>query len=50
VLGLVHDGQFTLDVGEDPVVAAGDRLLLAVPDRAVPGRAGHPVRADRADR
>ncbi len=31
VLGLVHDGGFSLGVGEDPVVAAGDRLLIAEP-------------------
>jgi voltage-gated potassium channel len=31
VLGLVHEGQFTLGLGEDPVVAAGDRLLIAEP-------------------
>jgi voltage-gated potassium channel len=31
VLGLVHDGRFTLGLGEDPVVAAGDRLLIAEP-------------------
>jgi voltage-gated potassium channel len=36
VLGLVHDGTFTLGVGEDPVVVSGDRLLIAEPDpRAV---------------
>lgn len=29
VLGLVHDGRFTLGITEDPVVAAGDRLLVA---------------------
>jgi voltage-gated potassium channel len=29
VLGLVHEGQFTLGITEDPVVAAGDRLLIA---------------------
>jgi voltage-gated potassium channel len=29
VLGLVRNGQFTLGIGEDPVVAAGDRLLVA---------------------
>ncbi len=29
VLGLVHGGQFTLGISEDPVVAAGDRLLVA---------------------
>jgi voltage-gated potassium channel len=33
VLGLVHDGKFILGVGEDPVVAAGDRLLMAIPDQ-----------------
>lgn len=29
VLGLVHAGAFTLGIGRDPVVAAGDRLLIA---------------------
>jgi voltage-gated potassium channel len=29
VLGLVHEGRFTLGITEDPVIAAGDRLLLA---------------------
>jgi voltage-gated potassium channel len=29
VLGLVHGGRFTLGITEDPVVAAGDRLLIA---------------------
>ena len=29
VLGLVHDGRFTLGITEDPVVVAGDRLLIA---------------------
>lgn len=29
VLGLVRDGEFTLGLGDDPVVAAGDRLLVA---------------------
>jgi len=37
VLGLVHDGKFMLGVGDDPVVEAGDRLLVAVAERA--GRA-----------
>jgi voltage-gated potassium channel len=37
VLGLVHDGRFALGIGDDPVVAAGDQLLIAEPDR----RAGH---------
>ena len=32
VLGLVHDGRFTLGIGDDPVVAAGDRLLIAEAD------------------
>jgi voltage-gated potassium channel len=31
VLGLIHDGRFLLGIGEDPVVAAGDQLLLAEP-------------------
>jgi voltage-gated potassium channel len=29
VLGLVHDGKVTLGIGSDPVVAAGDHLLVA---------------------
>jgi voltage-gated potassium channel len=29
VLGLVHADRFTLGIGEDPVVEAGDRLLIA---------------------
>jgi len=29
VLGLVHDGRFTLGLDQDPVVAAGDRVLIA---------------------
>ena len=29
VLGLVRDGEFTLGIGDDPVVAPGDRLLIA---------------------
>jgi voltage-gated potassium channel len=29
VLGLVQNGQFTLGIGDDPVIAAGDRLLIA---------------------
>ena len=33
VLGLVHDGKFMLGVGDDPVVQAGDRLLVAVADQ-----------------
>jgi voltage-gated potassium channel len=40
VLGLVHDGQFTLGVTDDPVVAAGDRLLVAQPDRRARAAAG----------
>src|SRR5579875_2025123 len=34
VLGLVRDGRFSLALGDDPVVAPGDSLLLAVPARA----------------
>jgi voltage-gated potassium channel len=33
VLGLIHDGKFMLGVGDDPVVQAGDRLLVAVAER-----------------
>jgi voltage-gated potassium channel len=29
VLGLVRGGEFTLGLGDDPVIAAGDRLLVA---------------------
>ena len=29
VLGLVHDGRVIMGIGEDPVVAAGDNLLVA---------------------
>ncbi len=29
VLGVVHAGRFTLGIGEDPVIASGDRLLVA---------------------
>jgi voltage-gated potassium channel len=29
VLGLVRDGKFTLGLDDDPVIAAGDRLLVA---------------------
>jgi voltage-gated potassium channel len=29
VLGLVRNGEFTLGLGDDPVIAAGDRLLVA---------------------
>jgi voltage-gated potassium channel len=31
VLGLVHDGLLSLGIGADPVVAAGDRLLVVEP-------------------
>ena len=34
VLGLVHEGKFMLGVGDDPVIQAGDRLLVAVPEAA----------------
>jgi voltage-gated potassium channel len=33
VLGLVRDGEFNLGLGDDPVIAAGDRLLVAEPAR-----------------
>jgi len=29
VLGLVRDGSFNLGLADDPVIAAGDRLLVA---------------------
>jgi voltage-gated potassium channel len=29
VLGLVRSGEFTLGIGDDPIIAAGDRLLIA---------------------
>jgi voltage-gated potassium channel len=38
VLGLVHNGAFSLGLAEDPVVGAGDRLLIA--ESARPRRAG----------
>jgi voltage-gated potassium channel len=38
VLGLVHDGGFVLGIGEDPVVASGDHLLIAEPARKEPPR------------
>jgi voltage-gated potassium channel len=31
VLGLIHDGKFSLGIGDDPVIADGDSLLLAAP-------------------
>jgi voltage-gated potassium channel len=31
VLGLVHGGAFTLGIGTDPVITAGDSLLIAEP-------------------
>ena len=34
VLGLVHGGQFTMGIGDDPVIAAGDRLLVAEAERS----------------
>ena len=33
VLGVVHDGTFSLGIGTDPVIAEGDFLLLAEPLR-----------------
>jgi voltage-gated potassium channel len=38
VLGLVHDGKFSLGVGEDPVISAGDRLLIAEQNSRAPAR------------
>jgi voltage-gated potassium channel len=34
VLGLVQGGSFTLGLGEDPVIQAGDHLLVAEPQQA----------------
>ena len=31
VLGIVHDGRFVLGSGENPLVSAGDRLIIAPP-------------------
>ena len=31
VLGIVHEGRFVLGIGENPIVGAGDRLLIAQP-------------------
>lgn len=46
VLGLVHDGTFTLGLGEDLVVQAGDRLVIAEQERAI----SSPSRLRPADR
>jgi voltage-gated potassium channel len=43
VLGLVHAGRFTLGIGEDPVIVAGDRLLIAEPSD------GHRHARERSD-
>jgi voltage-gated potassium channel len=40
VLGLVRDGRVIMGIGEDPVVQAGDQLLVARPARARAAR-GH---------
>jgi voltage-gated potassium channel len=44
VLGLVHDGKFTLGLGEDPTVGPGDYLLIAeqCPENGKGGHA-HPL-------
>jgi len=34
VLGLVRGGEFTMGIGDDPIVAAGDRLLVAEATRS----------------
>ncbi|MGH3283284.1 MAG: potassium channel family protein, partial [Streptosporangiaceae bacterium] len=34
VLGLVRSGGFTLGIGDDPIIAAGDRLLVAEATRS----------------
>ena len=62
MLGLVHAGQFTLGIRDDPVVAAGDRLLIAraesgerrraarLPARVMPSRLARRRRACRTRR
>jgi voltage-gated potassium channel len=48
VLGLVHDGAFTLGVSDDPVIATGDHLLIAEPDPAAAlKKPGHRAAAER---
>jgi voltage-gated potassium channel len=39
VLGLVRNGQFTLGIDDDPIVVAGDRLLVATATRKAGSRA-----------
>ena len=39
VLGLVHEGRVIMGIGEDPVIAEGDHLLVAEPGRARAGAA-----------
>jgi voltage-gated potassium channel len=34
VLGLVRSGEFTLGISDDPIIAAGDRLLVAEATRS----------------
>jgi voltage-gated potassium channel len=35
VLGMIHDGMFSLGIGSDPIIAQGDSLLIAEPRSAV---------------
>jgi voltage-gated potassium channel len=44
VLGLVHDGKFSMGLGDDPVVQAGDHLLIAESRPVTERRAGAGVR------
>jgi voltage-gated potassium channel len=39
VLGLVHQGRVIMGIGEDPMVAAGDQLLVAEPGHGRPAPA-----------
>jgi voltage-gated potassium channel len=50
VLGLVHDGKFSLGVADDPTVESGDHLLIAerCAEDGKSGRAGPPRHRDPA--
>jgi len=41
VLGLVHEGRFTLGLADDPVIAVGDSLLIAEATSGVRARPSH---------
>jgi voltage-gated potassium channel len=48
VLGLVHEGKFQLGIGEDLIVASGDSLLLAEPQRGESHQHAEPVSAPQS--